>query len=75
MRKTQKTLPSAEASIVVVIENEIHRFKNSSGSIGDPFNGFELLIASHNSATSVALAAPRTLFHMTELNELGKQFD
>jgi len=40
----------ASTSIVVAIEDEIHRFKYSSGSMEDHFNEFGLLISRHGSA-------------------------
>jgi len=68
----------ASTSIVVAIEDEIHRFKYSSGSMEDHFNEFGLLISRHGSAggdmsaISVALVALRTFSDMPELNQLAK---
>jgi len=73
--KLRKLYASTDASIVVAIEDEIHRFKYSSGSMADHFNEFRVLIARHQSAggdmhaTSVAL---RTFSDMPELNQLAK---
>jgi hypothetical protein len=76
--KLRKLYASTDASIVVAIEDEIRRFKDSSGSMKDHFNEFRLLVARHKSAggdmsvTSVAPAALRTFSDMPELNQLAK---
>jgi hypothetical protein len=78
--KLRKLYASTNASIVVAIEDEIYRFKYSSGSMEDHFNEFRLLIARQKSAggdmsvTSVALAALSTFSDIPELNQLAKTF-
>jgi hypothetical protein len=64
--KLRKLYASTDASIIVAIEDEIHRLKYASGAIEDHSNEFRLLIARHKSAggdmsaTSAALPALRT---------------
>jgi hypothetical protein len=49
-QKLRKLYASTDASIVIAIEGQIHRFKNSSGSMENHFNEFRLLIARLKSA-------------------------
>ena len=76
--KLRKLYASTDASLVVAIEDEIRRFKHSSGSMEDHFNEFRLLLARHKSAggdmsgTRVALAELPTFSDMPKLNELAK---
>jgi hypothetical protein len=48
--KLRKLYASADASNVVVIENEIHHLKYSSGSMEEHFNQFRYVIERHKSA-------------------------